>query len=259
MAINYRTENYIMYGVYKWDYSDNSYTRLGGGGDTYDIFADDVETDDGILFQQSNANGGKFWKLEIDIDEEVIADSIDGIWEARYIDGSIYGNVWTSINVIEDTINNFSQTGTKHLIFEPPVKWDNRGPVAGDTGYYAFSIRYRLTSLDNITQYGSISSAKTHPDRILVDNDTDVLTMEDLYQYSEDNNLGVIQKLGETTYTLDCSLRCYSGVEFISKSESITFLHNYMPYMACKCTLGELTASGKPINGTTFRFKQKIY
>jgi len=93
MAIDYRTESIDMYKLERWDDSANKYIYIGNGYDDFDILEDDSEVGDAILMQQSNSRGGKFWKVEFEVDTEIIADTIAGVWEYRYIDGSRYGDL----------------------------------------------------------------------------------------------------------------------------------------------------------------------
>ena len=250
MTIKYREESKTNHAVYYRDDSDSKFNHLAWNDWDYDILADDAEVDDYLLFQQQNSGWWRFWKLEVEIDTAVAADTLEWVWECRYIDWSRYWRNFEALEIVEDTIDNFSSTWTKYITFKAPDKWDNDWVMTW-TQYYHWSIRYRITDIDNVTEVGKITDTNTYPDRIVVDDWT--FTMADVYQADIDNWWWVVTRDWETSYTLNCWLLANSNTTFNSKSESITFIKNNLPAFRWVVNIWELTDSWKPTHWTLFR------
>ena len=114
--------------------------------------ADDLEVGDSIVFQQANWRGGKCWKIEINVDTAVVADTFEGVWEYRSIDagGSPYARTFKPLQNVVDNTNGFTTSGVNTITFDVPDDWDNAMVMSG-TSYYAWSIRFRITDIDNVT------------------------------------------------------------------------------------------------------------
>lgn len=79
MSIEFRkdTDKSGLYNVYKYDDSASTFHKKS----TTDMsIADDLEVGDSIVFQQANWRGGKCWKIEINVDTAVVADTFEGVW-----------------------------------------------------------------------------------------------------------------------------------------------------------------------------------
>ena len=250
MAITYRDESFVTHATYRFDDSVGSFSHLAWNDWDYDILADDTVIDDWLLFQQQNSYGWKFWKIDFDVDTAIVADTIEWVWEYRKIDWGMYWRNFEPLTIIEDTVNNFTVAWTKHISFEVPDDWDNIWVMTW-TQYYHWSVRFRITNLSNVTNKWRITNSNTYPDRIHID--TGTVTMEDVYQADVTGWWGKVLKSWISTYTLDCWLYCYYPVVFNSSAESITFIHNNMPFIRCKTNFWELTSTGKPTKWTLFR------
>ena len=245
-------DNFDLNYAYKWDDSDTKF--IAQTVTDIDTLAD-LEAGDALVFQQSNGRGAKYWKIDIDIAVASVYDTLEGVWEYRSIDagGSKYGRAFKSLQNVVDSTNGFTETGVNSITFDVPTDWDNYMVMSG-TAYYTWSVRFRVTSISNVTENGNIQAIKTYADRYYVE-DYDDFTMTKLHQFDVDNSIGKISKLGSSIFAIDTGLLLDSDCVFNSKAESINFIHNNMPFFNGECHYGDLSSTGKPINGTTIRME----
>ena len=245
-------DNFDLHYAYKWDDSDTKF--ISQTVTDIDTLAD-LEKDDALVFQQSNDRGAKYWKVDIDIKTASAYDTLEGVWEYRSIDagGSKYGRTFKSLQNVTDNTNGFTEAGVNSVTFDVPPDWDNYMAMSG-ASYYTWTIRFRITKIENVTENGNIQAIKTYSDRYYVE-DYDDFTMTKLYQFDVDNSIGKISKLGSSIFAIDTGLLLDSDCVLNSKAESINFIHNNMPFFNCECHYGDLSDTGKPIDGTTLRME----
>ena len=253
MAFTYRTGKIALDRVYRRDDSASTYSFASYGTNTWEIFPSGfTDVNDCIIFSQSNSKGAKFWKLELNIDTALVVDTLEGVWEVRGELTSKFGNTWIPATVISDTSNSFQNSGTQTIEIEPPEMWENTILIPG-LDYYAWNLRFRITSIANLTNSGSVSYAYTYPESIVITGENS--NMDDLYNADRAGGWGVVDKLGASTYTINSNITMDSASTFTSKNESITMLNNFMPFLYGEVNIGELSSTGKPRAGTSFRFE----
>jgi len=259
MAIRYSETESDIRSIWRYDKTDDAHTIIGYTSTDYDIIPLDSEVGDGIVFALYNYYTGKIRKIKFLVDSNVVADNIQGVWEYyTVIDTNSYANSeenWKPLQNVIDSGNNFTtnQDGVIEVEWDVPEDWDNYCNPGGDTSWYSFNIRYRITEIDNITETGRITNTKCFGNNIeVIDQD---FRMEDLYQADIENGWGKITRNGYSDYILNCGLHIDSTSNFISQEETITFIHNHCIVNNGRCTLGIINAVGMPDKGTTIRFE----
>jgi hypothetical protein len=240
--------------------ADGNHTYVGGYSTSFDIFPLDVAENDYLMFTANNWDGRKFNKIVFTVDSLIEADVIEGVWEYyTMINSSTYSNTsdnWKPLNIIEDTGNNFTTddgNGNISVTWEMPEDWDNYCKPGGDSVYYNFVVRFRITNISNIQTTGNITSTKCYSYSIYVNNED--ITFEDLYQTSESNGWNVISKHGLSDYIFNSALFLDPSSILSSSNETITFLNNYSLNNMGIARFGKVTATGDPYKGTTLRFE----
>jgi len=247
-----------------YDYSEGTYSKIGGYGDAVDYFPDDAKINDSLVFTSSTWGimvgdrfVGKFKGIELNISTPLSATDINITWEyARAYDSSVGHSEWKPLN-FTDNCNNFQNTGECNVTWTKADDWNNYFSIIvdGSSVYYSYWVRARITDVSGLTEGGKQSTSDLNiiHEAIFVDNQE--VTIQDLYNASQNGSWDCVSGF-EGNYILNCNLFLESNTTLTSKSESITFKTNWDYQNYGRGIYGELVGTVATINKPTWRFME---
>lgn len=220
-----------------------------------DIFTSGVGIDDHTIFMAVNPYG-KFYKMVVNITTPVVATAFTGVWEYAVGSGNLNSPNWKPLQNVVDGSNNFSVGGVQELSFDEPSDWANKLNPDGNTTWYRWNIRFRVTAVGTITQYPVVANETTcHHNSIIVDsNVTSTYTFEDIYQADVANGWGVVSKKGESQYHFTETLVMYTDTVLITQNEQVSFTKNKPSDITARVMSGE-KVDGATKKGTHWLFE----
>ena len=121
----------------------------------FDYFPNTAGVGDSIMFQQSYHAGKQYGAVHFDVAIAFSAASVTGVWEySRRTGGTLTAPSWTALSNVRDDTNGFQNTGPNAVFFKIPDDWENYIQPWGNSQYYCFNIRYRITAISGVTEGG---------------------------------------------------------------------------------------------------------
>lgn len=262
MSITFNDQYVTAKGISYYDASAVSYTQRGSTNNPYncDLFPDTgVAVGDAILFANHSDTCGKYNELAINLDVAISATGFDGVWE-YCVGGTNAAPGWSALSVVSDGTNKLQNTGAQILSFDVPSDWDNfHLTQVGSYVYYAFLIRFRITSLTTLTEGGHVvntsNSVQMKNYCINIDNAiSSPVTFTDIYNADVAGGWGVVTNV-QKMFSFACNLKFTNGGLLTSTQELIQFERNWQilspPF---QFNIGELVSGDKVRKGSTLLF-----
>lgn len=264
-SITFNDQTVNVLSVAYYNSSSGTWTKRGSTNNVYnvDLFPNTVTVGDFIVFAGNWRNkGGKFNKLNLNIDVGIAGTGVTGVWE--YINGGTNATpTWAALSVISDGTNGLTTTGANTLEFTVPNDWNNYH-YTGITAYaiyYTWNIRYRITGFTTFTEGGHLANVSnsntTNSYTIFVSgySSSTPVTMADIYAADVAGGWGLVQNCNDA-YIFDCNLYFDNDNYFESISEYIQFNLNWVinTEYSSVFLLGEITVGSKTQKGTMFKF-----
>lgn len=257
-SITFNDEYTNIYKVYFYDDSIDTYTFLANSGINIDYFSDDAEVGDCIVFAgyKSSTSRGKYNELKFNVSTQLAANSITTVWE--YAKRPYTTPTWTALADVVDDTNSFQNAGVNVVGWTVPEDWENYVYPGGNTQYYAWYVRCRITALDTLTEGGHQDASTnifTKPYCINVSGYTEGIpaTFSDIYDADVAGGWGVVEN-DSNQYSFNCGLYLKSGCYFTTKQEQILFKKNWDCYFIGVIKSGEVVIGDKCKNGSAFTF-----
>lgn len=207
---------------------------------------------DYIMFMQSNVNSGKFSKLVLNVATAAVG-TITGVWEYCQYTSSLTVPTWVALSNVVDQTNGFTVAGTGLTVTfdRPDDEWSNRMNPGNNSLWYQWNIRFRITSISGVTNYGNVTSTQTwSPNYMLSGSATH--TFNDIYQDDLANGRGYIKKNGNNSYYFNTTLHADTSCTLTTKNEYVYFGRNHHMVNYGILLAGEIDATtGLTKNGST--------
>jgi len=207
---------------------------------------------DYLLFTQSNLNGGKYSRLVFNVATAAVG-TVTGVWEYCQYNGSTSIPVWVALSNVVDQTNGFTTAGSNLTVSfdRPDAEWSNRMNPGHNTIWYHWNIRFRITSISGMTNYGSVTSTESwHPNYQLSGSATH--TFDDIYQNDLANGRGYISKNGTNQYYFNTTLHSDSSCTIVTKNDYVYFGRNHHMVNYAVLLAGEIDATtGLTVNGSS--------
>lgn len=207
---------------------------------------------DYLLFTQSNVNGGKYSRLVFNVATAAVG-TVTGVWEYCQYNGSITVPVWVPLSNVVDPTNGFTTAGANLTVTfdRPDAEWSNRMNPGNNSASYKWNIRFRITSISGMTDYGSVTSTQSwHPNYQLSGSATH--TFDDIYQNDLANGRGYISKNGTNQYYFNTTLHSDTSCTIVTKNDYVYFGRNHHMVNYAVLLAGEIDATtGLTKNGST--------
>lgn len=235
--------------IYRGTSSGTVHTLLTS---TYAPYTATSVAGDYLLFTQSNVNGGKYARLVFNVATAAVG-TVTGVWEYCQYNGSITAPVWVALSNVVDPTNGFTTAGANLTVTfdRPDAEWSNRMNPGNNTASYKWNIRFRITSISGMSNYGSVTSTQSwHPNYMLSASATH--TFDDIYQDDLANGRGYVTKNGTNQYYFNTTLHSDTSCTLVTKNDYVYFGRNHHMVNYAVLLAGEIDATtGLTKNGST--------
>jgi len=219
-----------------------------GGQIAFDYFDDAAQVNDALYF--STHRTAAMADLRFHVGTALNAASITLVWEYYNHDDG-----WVEIEDLQDDTNDFTVLGENRVWF--PLQWNpGYAPINGLTEYW---FRVRIDAVSGIVEGGANSTSVMASRRGQYTIDGDAGTFEDIYQWFATNIPRIsLKKYGSNVYDFRKISLFYNSVIETKNEVLLTGLNmRYRGHVNAsngfwKLRAGELDASGRGVNGSTF-------